>query len=130
MCRSMIKNLSEIGYLPISVCPEDLENRIGIVFSFEDSHSAREVSEALSDVIGYQSYAGEVPVCSQSKLCTWILQHYDQTDTELVDSISSILCMCSTLEALNTLKTLISMTTEPQASCLLLEGLSEFELAT
>ncbi|GAB1269521.1 hypothetical protein NBRC116493_27740 [Aurantivibrio infirmus] len=128
-----VESIKDLDHLPISTSPEDLGDRINTVFELIEKRaegSAADFAQAFSDVIGYQSYAGDIPEQSQEKLINWVRNTYEQSNLPYVDAVASILCMCNSQPALDCLHALIGLTNNQSALNLLKESVAEIEINT
>jgi len=122
-----------LSYQPISTCPDDLRERVEDVFNLIKigvKASNSKLAEAFGDVISYSSYAGQVPIESQSKLINWIMTTYDENDVKYVDAVASVLCMCNSKIALDGLVNLLKLTNNSNSITLLNQAVLEVDVAT
>ena len=124
-----MKSLNEINALPISTSQKDLKDRVDFIFDIlvqGENESSSEFAQAFSGVIGYQSYAGALPIESESKLLSWIKETYIE-EKGYIESVISIYCMMSEEVAKNELDNMLLSTNKDWVKILVQEALNEFE---
>ncbi len=125
-----VDTIQDLVHLPISTSPEDLTDRINSVFSLIEGNtegSIADFAQAFSDIISYQSYAGDLSKPTQEKLISWIKSTYDQKNIPYVDAVASVLCMCNSKSSTDFLHSLIGLTNNLEALDLLREAVAEIE---
>lgn len=124
-----MRSLNEINSLPISISKKDLKDRVDLVFDIMNQgaeESSSEFVQAFSDVISYQSFAGALPIESESKLLSWIKETYIE-EKDYIEAIISIYCMMSAETAKKEINNMLLSANKGWIKNLMQEALDEFE---
>ena len=122
-----LKNLEELGNLPIATTQDDLDQRVLAVLRFAKRHpesSISAIAEAIVEVLFFQSYAGRLQQPEERAILAWFDASFDPQDLPYLDALATLYANMASSEALEDLKRRIE-DTKGQAREALEEALDE-----